>query len=131
MRKTRLSLFYLAGYIIPSGLFLLFVPQFALTLLQSNRAVEYGDVIPRLTGIVLLALGLLIVQIIRLRVEALYTTTLLVRAVLLVCIAGLYFYSRDPFFIVLIAIIGFGMLLTGFSYLSDRRQAGQAARATT
>lgn len=128
MHKTRLSLFYLVGYLIPSGLFLLLVPQFALNLLFSNRAAEYGDIFPRLTGILALALGLVIVQIIRLRIEALYTTTLLVRAVLLVCIAGLYLYARDPFFLVLMAIIGFGVLFTLGSYLSDRRSQSMEAK---
>lgn len=125
MHKTRLSLFYLVGYLIPSGLLLLFVPQFVLSLLQSNRAEEYGDIFPRLTGIVLLALGLIIVQIIRYRVEILYTSTLLVRAVLLMSISGLYLYARDPFFLILLAIIGFGVVLTVYSYTLDRRAATQ------
>jgi len=42
MIRTRLSLFYLAGYLIPAGLLLLFAPTFALRLLLSNG--EYGDV---------------------------------------------------------------------------------------
>ena len=46
MIRTRLSLFYLAGYLIPAGLLLLFAPTFALRLLLSNG--EYGDVFPRM-----------------------------------------------------------------------------------
>jgi len=121
MRKTRLSLFYLAGYLLPAGLALLFVPQFALNLLFSNSNGAYGDVFPRLLGGVLLALGILIVQIIRHRVDALYTTTLIVRAVLLSVMFALYLYSRDPFFISLMVIVGFGVILTLASYLSDRK----------
>jgi len=121
MRKTRLSLFYLAGYLLPAGLALLFVPQFALNLLFSNSNGAYGDVFPRLLGGVLLALGILIVQIIRHRVDALYTTTLIVRAVLLSVMFALYLYSRDPFFISLMVIVGFGVILTLASYRSDRK----------
>ena len=121
MHKTRLSLFYLAGYLLPAGLALLFVPQFALNLLFSNSNGAYGDVFPRLLGGVLLALGILIVQIIRHRVDALYTTTLIVRAVLLSVMFTLYLYSRDPFFISLMVIVGFGVILTLASYRSDRK----------
>ena len=45
MKKTRLSLFYLAGYLIPSGLVLMFAPTPALRLLRSTG--QYGDVMPR------------------------------------------------------------------------------------
>jgi hypothetical protein len=51
---------------------------------------------PRLLGVVLLALGLIMVQIIRHRVEALYLTTLGVRVVIIVGLAGLFVYSQDP-----------------------------------
>ena len=43
-------------------------------------------------------------------------------------LAGLFIYSRDPLFISLIVVVGFGMILTGSSYLRDRR-AGYAAPA--
>jgi hypothetical protein len=41
MRRTHLSLFYLAGYLLPAGVLLLTVPEFARKLLLSNR--EYDD----------------------------------------------------------------------------------------
>lgn len=124
MKPTRLSLYYLASYLVVAGVALLATGQFAMWLLLSNG--EYGDVLPRLLGVVLLALGIVIVQIIRHRLEVLYTTTLAVRAVILAALAGLYAYSRDPFFLVLIAIVGFGVILTGTSYLSERRATGHA-----
>ena len=76
---------------------------------------------PRLLGVVLLALGIVIVQIIRYKVEVLYTTTLIVRALIVVVLVGLFIYSHDPLFISLIVVVGFGMILTGTSYLLDRR----------
>ena len=36
MIRTRFSLFYLAGYLIPAGLLLLFAPTFSTKLLLSN-----------------------------------------------------------------------------------------------
>jgi hypothetical protein len=114
-----LSFFYLAAYLLGAGAALAFVPSVALKLLFSNGS--YGDVMPRLLGVVLLALGLIIVQIIRHRVEALYLTTLGVRVVIIVGLVALFVYSRDPLFISLTVVVGIGMILTGTSYLIDRR----------
>lgn len=122
MRRTRLSLYYLATYLVGAGVALVVAPGLALTLLFSNG--HYGDVMPRLLGVVLFALGVVIVQIIRHSVEVLYTTTLLVRSVIVAVLAGLFIYSRDPLFISLIVVVGIGMVLTGTSYLSDRRRLG-------
>ena len=95
MKRTHLSLYYLVGYLIPAGIALITVPQLALKLLLANGT--YGDVLPRLLGVVLLALGIIVLQIIRLHVDALYSTTLIARSVILVCLLGLYIYwSLEP-----------------------------------
>lgn len=120
VQRTRLSLYYLAAYLLGAGVALIFAPSIALTLLFSNG--HYGDVMPRLLGVVLFALGVVIVQIIRHRVEALYTTTLLVRSVIVLVLAGLFAYSHDPLFISLIVVVGIGMVFTSTSYLSDRKR---------
>ena len=120
VQRTRSSLYYLAAYLLGAGVALIFAPSIALTLLFSNG--HYGDVMPRLLGVVLLALGVVIVQIIRHRVETLYTTTLLVRSIIVVVLAALFVYSRDPLFISLIVVVGLGMVFTSTSYLSDRRR---------
>ena len=119
MKRTRFSLFYLAGYLIPSGLLLLFAPRFSLKLLFSNG--EYGDVFPRLAGTLLIGLGVLIVQIIRLRLDMLYTTVIGVRVFFCVAFLVFYFLSQDPLFLVLLAVVGFGLVLTTISYLLDRQ----------
>lgn len=118
MHRTRLSLFYLATYLLGAGIALILAPSLALTLLFSKG--HYGDVMPRLLGVVLLALGIVIVQIIRHRLEVLYTTTLLVRAFIMLVLAALLVYSGDPLFISLMVVVGLGMVLTGSSYLSER-----------
>jgi len=128
VHTTRLSLYYLAAYLVGAGVALVAAPGLALTLLLSNG--HYGDVMPRLLGVVLFALGVVVVQIIRHHVEALYTTTLAVRVVIVAVLAGLFLYSRDPLFISLIVVVGIGMILTGSSYLRDRRSAyASTARA--
>ena len=128
VQRTRLSLFYLATYLVGAGVALIFAPSLALTLLFTNG--HYGDVMPRLLGVVLFALGVVIVQIIRHRVEVLYTTTLLVRSVIVVVLAALFVYSHDPLFISLFVVVGLGMVLTGTSYLSDRRRTSPVQQTT-
>ena len=118
MNKTRLSLYYLAGYLTFAGLALLLVATFALKLLLSNG--DYGDVFPRVAGMLLVGLAILISQIIRHRVEVLYPTTLVVRVFFLVVFAYLYLTSSDPFFLVVFGIVALGVILTGYSYLTER-----------
>ncbi len=127
MGRTRLSLYYLATYLVGAGVALVIAPGLALTLLFSNG--HYGDVMPRLLGVVLFSLGVVVVQIIRHQVVPLYTTTLAVRSVIVLVLAGLFVYSRDPLFISLLVVVGIGMILTGTGYLTDRRRTTAPAPA--
>jgi uncharacterized membrane protein YqgA involved in biofilm formation len=119
MNKTRRSLYYPATYLTIAGLSLLVAPQFSLKLLLSNG--DYGDVFPRVAGLMILGLGLIVIQVIRLRQEQLYSTLWAIR--LLFCIGwlGLYFYTRDPYFLVLLAIVGVGFIWTGINLLQERK----------
>jgi len=121
MNRTHLSLYYLATYLPIAGLALLLVPDFATKLLLSNRT--YDDIFTRLAGALLLALGVLIIQIVRHRVEALYQTTVVVRLGLLVVLAVLFVRSADPFFLVIFVVVGIGVLLTGTGIYLDRRSS--------
>jgi len=69
----------------------------------------------------MIGLGFIVVQIIRLRISALYPTTLIVRLFFCACLLLFYFASWNPFFIVLFCIVALGILLTGVSYLSERK----------
>jgi uncharacterized protein YjeT (DUF2065 family) len=124
MRRTRLSLLYLAGYLLPTGIALTARPRATMTLLQAQG--EYGEVLPRLVGILLLALGIIVAHIIRARAEALYPGTLAARVVILAGLIGLYLQSLDPFFVVVTAVVGVGFLLTLACYLADRQSSGSA-----
>ena len=83
----------------------------------------------RLAGMFLLGLGIIVVQLIRLRNEALYPTTLVVRAFFCVCISVFYLMSGDPLFLMMLGIVGLGLLLTGSCYLVDRRREGTVQAA--
>ncbi len=121
MRRTNLSLYYLAGYLVPAGLLLLFVPEFATKLLLSDRTYDYAPF--HLAGVLLLVIGILIIQIIRYRLEQLYATTLVARALISATLLWLFLSTGDPFFGVILVIVLIGVALTGVSYLLDRREA--------
>ncbi|MES1021410.1 hypothetical protein ABN584_00730 [Gloeocapsa sp. BRSZ] len=121
MERTRLSLFYLVGYLIPSGVMLLIAPRFSLKLLLSEG--DYGDVFPRAAGMLAVGLGIMIVQMLRLRLSKLYSTTLIVRSFFFVCLLSLYKLNRDPFFLVLLIILSIGIVLTTTGYVLDKQDA--------
>ncbi len=119
MTLTRLSLFYLATYLPVAGLLLLLVPDTATRLLLSDGT--YDDVFTRLAGAVLLAIGVLVIGIVRHRVEVLYVWTVGVRVFLATVLLVLYAKTSDPFFLTVFAIVGFGVVLTAAGYYLDRR----------
>jgi hypothetical protein len=69
----------------------------------------------------MIGIGVLVVQIIRLRLEMLYTTTLVIRPSFCACFIVFYVISQDPFFLVLLAIVALGLIWTGFSYVTDKQ----------
>ena len=115
---TRLSLFYLGSYLFAIGLGLLLAPQGTLQLLQSNG--DYGDVFPRVAGMLMSGLGLSIFGMIRARSHELYPATLFIRMYFIACIVAFYAMTRDPLFLVLGAIVVVGLFLTLASYVYDR-----------
>ena len=121
MSRTRISLYYLASYLLFGGVGLVFFPGPSLKLFLSTGNYDFSMV--RLTGVLLIGLAIIVIQVIRHRVEVLYPTTLLVRLVILVVLIWNYSAAGDPLFLVLTCIVGLGVLITGSSYLSERRQA--------
>jgi hypothetical protein len=119
VRRTNLSLYYLAGYLVPAGLLLLFVPEFATKLLLSDRTYDYAPF--HLAGVLLLVIGILVIQIIRHRLEQLYSTTLVARALISATLLWLFLATGDPFFAVVLVIVLIGVALTGASFYLDRQ----------
>ena len=118
-RFKRLSLYYLVGYLAFGGVGLVAAPDVALKLLFSNGS--YGDVMPRLAGMLMIALSAIVAQIIRHQVHGLYWTAVGVRVFLLTGLTALYFKSGDPLFLMLVGIVGLGVALTVTGALIDRR----------
>ena len=119
MKRTWLSLFYETGYLLGGGVFLLAAPDTAFKLLFSINS--YGDVLPRLFGTVLLSIGAIFVQIVRMHIEELYTTTIVVRVPLMAVNLWLFYYSGNPLFLTLFIIVTFGVVLTVTGYVLDQR----------
>jgi hypothetical protein len=120
MKKTRLSLLYLGSYLVLIGLGLLFAPDSTLRLLLSNA--EYGDVFPRVAGMLMSGLGFSVFGIIRVGVPELYPATIIIRIYFLICLAVFYRMTSDTLFLVLILIVGLGLVLTLSCHLLDRRK---------
>jgi hypothetical protein len=120
MRRTNLSLIYVAAYLLVSGIFLVLAPGLALQLLLSTG--DYGEIFPRLGGLLLLGLGILVAQIVRYRITALYPTTLAVRVVFCLGFVVFYFQSRDPLFLVLLGVVGIGVVATSICYALDSQE---------
>jgi uncharacterized protein YjeT (DUF2065 family) len=123
MRRTRRSLYYVISYLVPGGLGLLVAPPLALKLLFSTGT--YDDVMPRMVGLMMVALGAFVFQIVRHEVEVLYLTALAVRSGMLPILLALYLASRDPLFLCLLGIVGVGVVYTGVSYWMDLRNRAE------
>jgi hypothetical protein len=117
--RTRLSLFYLGLYLALIGFGLLLGPNVTLKILQSNG--DYGDVFPRVAGMLMSGLGLSVFGMIRAHSSELYGATLFMRAYFIACILAFYAMTADPLFLVLVGIVGLGFVLTLGSYLLDRK----------
>lgn len=120
MKKTRLSLFYVAAYLLIGGTGFLFFPRGTLTLFFSNG--NYSDVMVRVMGVFLLSVAMIVIQIIRLRAAFLYPTTLAVRTLILAAFTSFYVMYGDPMFVIIIVVVGIGFVMTLISYISERRK---------
>lgn len=104
----RLTLMYLTTYLLVGGAGLLAAPDTALRLLLSNG--DYGGVMPRVVGMFMLVVSGFIYQFVRRRDYRYYGYTVLARSFIVLVLAGLFFASRDPLFLVLEAIVLLGLV---------------------
>ena len=114
----RISLGYVAFYLLAGGIPLALDPDLALRLLLSNG--HYGEVMPRLVGLVMILLGGLVSQIVRQGIASLYVTTFVLRVFMLAALLTLYFYSGDPMMLVIFVIVGVGVAATVYGLAAQR-----------
>ena len=124
MPRTRRTLFYLASYLSLTGLALLFAPGTTLKLLFATR--EYPDPFVQFSGILMLGLALIVVNVIKYGSPVFYRATLIARIPMWICILGLYLNTKETFFVVVLCVLGLGIVLTGSSYLLERGKTAHA-----
>ncbi len=122
------SLYYVASYLTGAGLGLLFAPELTLRLLQSNGA--YPAPIARMCGLFVLGLAAFVIQVIRLRLTALYPTIVLVRVGFCIAYVVIYVQCGDPFFLVTLAVVGAGLIASLVGLAATRSRAGTASRTS-
>ncbi len=116
----KFGLTYLAGYLCGGGAAFALAPHLALKLMFSSG--DYGDVFPRFAGMMVLALGLIVVQILRKEIWALYRTLIFVRIGLCTAWVVLFTLYRDPFFLTLLGLVGLGILISIVGARLDAKQ---------
>src|SRR3954454_15482476 len=104
MPKTRRTLFYLASYLLITGFALLFVPNQFLKLTFATR--EYPGEFVRFSGILMIGLAAVVINILRYGNKNFYRATLIARIPMWIGTLGLYLYTRETFFIVVLAVLG-------------------------
>jgi hypothetical protein len=120
--KTRRSLFYLATYLTLTGLAMLFSPAWFLKLLFASH--EYPGAFVQFSGILMIGLGIVVMNVIRYGSPVFYRATLMARIPMWLLILGLYFYTRETAFIVILGVLGLGIVITGSCYLAERGKTG-------
>jgi uncharacterized protein YjeT (DUF2065 family) len=110
--RTRFSLCYVAGYLTLSGLALVIAPKTALRFMFATH--DYGEIMPRRVAKMSVAMGAFILRTVRHRLSVLYLLGFFMPLTMIPSLAGLYLMSRDPLFLTLLAVVGTGVVLTGF-----------------
>lgn len=123
----RLTLCYLATYLLIGGFSLLIAPRFALRLLLSNGV--YGDVMPRMLGLFMAVLGGVVFEFVRARDYRYYVYTICARSLIVITQTTIYFTTHDPLFLVLDAIVLLGLVPSIVVATRARGSEGPAAEA--
>ena len=119
MQKTRKSLWFLTSFLLASGASFLLLPQLTATLFLSNTV--YPDLMLRVIGMFLFAFGIVMLQIVRHRIEVLYLTTVIVRAFIAASLLWFFAITLNPMYLVLVTFVIVGTVITGYNYMTERK----------
>ena len=84
------------------------------------RAFCAAAVMPRWVGVLSVAMGTLVAQIVRQRVVALDPLSFFMPAAMLIGFVGMYLQSSNPLFLAIAGVVGVGVLATGVSMLVEK-----------
>lgn len=83
---------------------------------------NYGDIMPRMTGMFMCALSFLIYRILRNEDWHYYSATIYVRSAIVLVMAWLFYKSGDPMFLILIGIVLIGLIPSIVIHLKGRKR---------
>jgi hypothetical protein len=108
MKFKKITLAYVSTYLFMGGIGLAFLPDIFFKLFFSNGS--YGDIMPRVVGMFMIALSALIFRIVQLEDFKYYLLSIYIRTGIVVFLFFLYFRSNDPFFMVINVIVLAGLI---------------------
>lgn len=90
---------------------------------------DYGEIMPRWVAMMSVAMGTFIVQALRHRLSVLYPLGFFMPLAMMPGLAGHHVLSRDSLFLTLLAVVGFGVVLSGTSLWLDRHKPADGRAA--
>ena len=115
----RISFIYLISYLAVTGISFAFFPAMTMELFLSNG--DYGEIMPRMVGAIMIVLSFLLFSIFRLGDWRKYSLiTILAGTPLVLFLGYVYFLSRDPMFLIIIGVVAMGLIATVFGTVLDR-----------
>jgi len=118
----RMTLIYLATYLLAGGAAFAFFPGIALKLFFSTG--HYDDVMIRVSGMFMLTLSGLIAMMARNRDYTYYGYTIVARTFITCFLIFLLASTQDPMFAILIAVVLSGLLPSYYVFITERRSVG-------
>jgi len=115
----RLTLWYLASYLLFGGVAFTFFPALALMLFLSNG--DYDEVMPRLAGMFMIMLGGFVATMVTRRDYSYYRYSILARTFAVVFLLYLFFSAQDPMFALLTVVVLIGLLPSMYVAYSERK----------
>ena len=114
----KLTLIYLASYLLIGGIGFAFIPELVLKMFMSTG--EYGDIMPRVVGMFMIVLGFLITLFIKNEDYKYYLPTIIARSFIVIFLSALYFNTNDTLFIILNIIVLVGLLPSIYIFIKDK-----------
>ncbi len=118
MKAKKITLTYLVTYLAIGGVGFTLFPNQVLDLFLSNG--DYGDIMPRMTGMFMCALSFLIFRIIRNEDWHYYAATIYVRSTLVLILSWLFYKSSDPMLLIVMGIVLIGLIPSIVIHLKSR-----------
>ena len=118
MKAKKITLTYLVTYLAIGGVGFTLFPNQVLDLFLSNG--DYGDIMPRMTGMFMCALSFLIFRIIRNEDWHYYAATIYVRSSIVLILSWLFYKSSDPMLLIVMGIVLIGLIPSIVIHLKSR-----------